>query len=544
MKYLSIRKKLFTFAMHILIGTLGVSQLTASILLVVLSHKTFKEGEVRVEGDLIDKGNVLIATNSIALQGMAADNAFVSINDLVSSTKEKDKDVVYGIYMDKYRQPWVYITPEYPKGRFEALTVATDSMSLWADTLSQQNCKWLRDKNKNIIEFAAPVYAMGQKMGTIRYGISTKRMEQSISNLKKDFYSEIIKYTILLIIISAALLIYELKVASRQANAITKPLDDLTKAANLISKGNYETPVQATTNDELGALSHSFESMRRTIKRYTDDLEQMVELRTQKLNSTLKEQLIQANSLVTLGTLVAGVAHEVNNPNNSILLSAGTFEEIWKDIDKILKEYVEQNGEFKVGGYSSQEMSDEMPQLINRIINNSRRIKSIVELLKNYAKKDPGDISHNLDINNVIRDSISIIENEIKKYTKKFLVSLRDDLPTINGNHRRLEQVFVNLLQNACQALDSPEKGVYISSDFDLEKMNVIISIKDEGCGMDQETLQNIMESFYTTKHNRGGTGLGLAVSKRIISDHNGQLRFESVPGKGTLAQIILPIIS
>jgi signal transduction histidine kinase len=544
MKFISIRKKFFSFAMQILIGTLGVSQLTASILLIVLSHKTFRDGEERIEENLIDKGRVLVANNSIALQGMTEDNAFVSINELVSSTIEKDKDVVYGIYMDNLRQPWVRITPEYPRGRFEALTVANDSMSIWADSLLDVAFKKLTKKNSSIIEFASPVFVMGQKMGTIRYGISTYRMEQSVLKLKNEFYQEIIKYTIILIIISSLLLFFELKAATNQADSITKPLDELTQAANMISKGNYNAPVQTSTNDEIGVLSYGFETMRRMVKRYTDNLEQMVEERTQKLNSSLKEQLIQANKLVTLGTLVAGVAHEVNNPNNSILLSSGALEEIWRDIEPILNEYVDQNGEFKVGGYTYTELVEEMPLLISRIINNSRRIKSIVEDLKNYARKDHGDVKQDLDINLVIRDSISIIDNEIKKHTKKFLVTLKDNLPTVKGVHRRLEQVIVNLIQNACQALESPDKGVFVSTNFDPSTNSIIVSIRDEGVGMDQETMDNILQSFYTTKHNKGGTGLGLVVTSRIVKDHNGELQFKSEPGKGTLAQIILPVVS
>ncbi|HON09537.1 MAG TPA: ATP-binding protein [Chitinispirillaceae bacterium] len=540
-KFKSIRKKLFTLVMQILLITLGVSQITTSILLIILSHNTFKEGEERIRENLLDKGRVLVANNSIALQGMVEDNAFHSINELVSSTIQKDKDVIYGIYMDAFCQPWVNVTPGAPCGLFKPLTAATDSMSRWANKIKEVSYKRITQAGPGVFEFAAPVEVMGQRMGTIRYGISTARMEKSIHELKSDFLKEVAKYTIILVVVSFLLLLYEIRVANNQARSITKPIDELAVAADRISSGNYNIPVKTSTDDEIGLLGNAFETMRETIKSYTDNLEQIVEERTVQLNNSYKEQLIQANKLVTLGTLVAGVAHEVNNPNNSILLSAGALEEMWDDIQRIIDEYVNQNGHFKVGGYTSEDMAEEMPQLISRIINNSRRIKSIVEDLKNYGRKDSGELKANLDINRIIRDSIEIIENEIKKYTANFNVDLKEGLPLVEGVHQRLEQVVVNLILNACQSLSDTNKEVFVSTEYDSAAQSIIISIQDQGCGMDKETLEKISQSFFTTKHNQGGTGLGLAVSSRIVKDHKGHLQFESEPGKGTLVRVILP---
>lgn len=540
-KFKSIRKKLFTLVMQILLITLGVSQITTSILLIILSHNTFKEGEERIRENLLDKGRVLVANNSIALQGMVADNAFHSINELVSSTIQKDKDVIYGIYMDAFCQPWVNVTPGTPCSLFKPLTAAIDSMSRWANKINEVSYKRITQVGPGVFEFAAPVEVMGQRMGTIRYGISTARMEQSIHELKRDFLKEVAKYTIILVVVSFLLLLYEIRVANNQARSITKPIDELAVAADRISSGNYNIPVKTSNDDEIGLLGNAFETMRETIKSYTDNLEQIVEERTVQLNNSYKEQLIQANKLVTLGTLVAGVAHEVNNPNNSILLSAGALEEMWDDIQRIIDEHVNQNGHFKVGGYTSEDMTEEVPQLISRIINNSRRIKSIVEELKNYGRKNSGELKANLDINRIIRDSIEIIENEIRKYTVNFNVDLKEGLPLVEGVHQRLEQVVVNLILNACQSLNDTNKEVFVSTEYDSTAQSIIISIQDQGCGMDKETLEKISQSFFTTKHNQGGTGLGLAVSSHIVKAHKGHLQFESEPGKGTLVRVILP---
>ena len=101
--------------------------------------------------------------------------------------------------------------------------------------------------------------------------------------------------------------------------------------------------------------------------------------------------------------------------------------------------------------------------------------------------------------------------------------------------------MVVNLILNACQSLNDTNKEVFVSTEYDSTAQSIIISIQDQGCGMDKETLEKISQSFFTTKHNQGGTGLGLAVSSHIVKAHKGHLQFESEPGKGTLVRVILP---
>lgn len=541
MRFISIRKKLLKFASRILIVTLTVTIFTAALLVIILAYRTFKGEGAHIEGSLIDKGTVLVTNNSIALRGMAGDNAFSSIQELVLSTVEGDRDIEYGIFMDYLRRPWVQEGALAHK-RDDDLSVADDSISIWADTLSAVGYKKIRHNDTDILEFAAPVFVQGERLGTIRYGISTARMAQSISSLKWEFFREIIRYGMLLIIVSVFLVVYELREARKQAEGITKPIDELTNATNTISNGNYNIPVMTSTDDEVGVLAQGFEQMRETVKQYTENLEQMVEERTQHLNTSLKEQLVQANKLVTLGTLVAGVTHEINNPNNSILISAGTLEDICRDLIPVLDEYVRENGEFRVGGYSYHDLTGEMPEALQRIINNSRRIKQYVEDLKNFSKKDSGEIEETVHLNDLVKDSVEIIENEITKCTDTFEVHYAENVPVIKGQRQRLEQVIVNLVQNACQALPSRDKGIRISTAYQQEQKQVVITIRDEGIGMDPKTRENVCESFYTTKQDTGGTGLGLFVTLRIVKDHGGTLTFDSEEGHGTTAVVALPV--
>jgi signal transduction histidine kinase len=542
MKFVGIRKKLINFTTRILLGTLAVTQLTASTLVIIRTYNTFMTIEEKIEKNMIDRGKILVINNSIALRTMTEEYAFTNVRELVVSTLQRDPDMLFGIFMDHQRRPWVIANSDHPDGLLDSIGIEDDSMSLWADTISEVSFKPIRLNGMEVLEFAAPIISAGKRLGTIRYGIATTSTREAISSSKRQFTFEIIRLTIIIILIGILLFIYESNAARSQADAITRPLHELASAVNTISTGNYNIPVTTVTNDEIGLLANSFETMRQTIKQYTVNLELMVQERTQQLNASLHEQLIQANKLVTLGTLVAGVAHEINNPNNSILLTSGTLEEMWKELTPVFDRYVREHGDFRVGGYVYSELRDEMPQIFGRIINNSRRIKHIVEDLKNYSRKDTTEFNTNLDINTVVSDSISIIENEIKKLTSNFVVCFGKNMPRIKGVHRRLEQVFVNLIQNACQALKKTTDGVYIETEFDPARNKIIVSIRDEGTGMSPEILQHMFTSFFTTKQDSGGTGLGLAVSQRIIKDHDGVLEVESEPGKGTIARVMLNV--
>jgi len=130
----------------------------------------------------------------------------------------------------------------------------------------------------------------------------------------------------------------------------------------------------------------------------------------------------------------------------------------------------------------------------------------------------------------------------IMKSTQKFSIEYASDLPRLKGNFQRFEQVIINLIQNACQALPDSQRGISVSTSYDEKKRSILISIQDEGMGIPPKALPHIMEPFFTTKRDSGGLGLGLSISSRIVKEHGGTLTFTSQPGKGTTAEIILPI--
>ncbi len=246
--------------------------------------------------------------------------------------------------------------------------------------------------------------------------------------------------------------------------------------------------------------------------------------------------------MIALGTLVAGVAHEINNPNNSILLTSEILSESWNHITPILDKYLNENGDFSIGGFRYSELKEEATLSYKRVIRNSKRINRIITQLKNFARKDMNIKKEEININSLVQYSINVIENQIKQSTNKFYKDFDKNIPMIKGQYQHLEQVIINLIQNACQALIDEKNGLYISTSFNKKTGNVIITVKDEGEGMDPETKKRIFDPFFTTKRDKGGTGLGLSISSSIIKDHQGTLEFETVLNKGTTAKIIIPI--
>ena len=244
--------------------------------------------------------------------------------------------------------------------------------------------------------------------------------------------------------------------------------------------------------------------------------------------------------MVALGTLVSGVAHEVNNPNNFIMLNTPILSDAWESALPILEEYYEQNGDFVLGGINYTEMREKIP--FSGISDGSKRIKQIVEDLKSFVRKDIPDVTRPVEINNVLKTALSLVSDMIYKSTKHFSVRYGKNIPVIKGNSQRLEQVVINLIQNACQALPERERSIRVSTSSDEEKSSVVLRVKDQGRGIPTESLPHITDPFFTTKHDSGGVGLGLSISERIVEEHGGRMTFTSEVGKGTQVEIILPI--
>jgi PAS domain S-box-containing protein len=271
----------------------------------------------------------------------------------------------------------------------------------------------------------------------------------------------------------------------------------------------------------------------------SEDITQQV--KAQKEAALRQQQLVLADRMISLGILTSGVAHEINNPNTFILANAQMLANAWQETQTILDQYYRSNGDFLIGGLRYSKFREKFPEMCSRIVEGSRRINRIVQELRGYGRKEAVDLAETFDINEVIRSAEVLMGNMIKKSTNRFELQLEENLPLIKGNFQRLEQVIINILQNACQSLPGRDHRISIQSSVDNDTGSVVVICSDEGVGIPEENLRHITDPFFTTKRDGGGTGLGLFISSNIIREHRGSLNFHSRPGKGTEVIVRLP---
>jgi polar amino acid transport system substrate-binding protein len=254
-----------------------------------------------------------------------------------------------------------------------------------------------------------------------------------------------------------------------------------------------------------------------------------------------QQQLVQADKLAALGVLVSGVAHEINNPTGLILLDVPILKRAHADTARILQAYHAAEGDFTIGGLPYSEMREEIPRILDEMQDGALRIKRIVNDLKDFARRDDLADKTLLDLNTVVRTALRLVDPTIRKATNHLRVDYAEKLPPVRGNDQRIEQVVVNLVLNACQALPDRERGISITTRYNHSTSSVLLIVRDEGVGIAAEHLSRLTDPFFTTKREIGGTGLGLSVSDGIVKDHGGHLAFDSSPAAGTTVTLALP---
>ena len=284
---------------------------------------------------------------------------------------------------------------------------------------------------------------------------------------------------------------------------ITRPLVSLTRAAQNIGRGEFEIQLKPTSRDEIGSLTQSVNQMAHELGEREKALEEA------------QAALIQSEKMSAFGQLSAGIAHEVKNPLAGILgytqLSLKKMEDdpaIYKNLKIIEQE--------------------------------TRRCNSIIENLMKFARQDKPELKP-LAINDIIEDSLVLVDHQMGISQVQLEKNLADDLPSVKGDANQLIQVLMNLMINAQQAMDGKMGTIAITSGSPNAGV-VEVRIADTGPGMPEETSKRIFEPFFTTKASGKGTGLGLAVTYGIIKDHGGNIRVESEPGDGATFIITLPV--
>lgn len=305
---------------------------------------------------------------------------------------------------------------------------------------------------------------------------------------------------------------------------VTKPISKLVYGMDKLSKGDLDYKIDINTEDEIGLLAKSFNSMVEELQKYkkgmedwTKTLEDEIQKKTAEIVKA-QEQLVNAEKLASLGRMAAGVAHELNSPLTGIL----TFAHLIKN---------------RIPTENAQDLED-----INTIIEQAERCSKIVKGLLGFARKAESEIAKT-NINSLIESTVSMVRNQSKFYNINFNINLDKNLPEVFIDANQIQQVFLNLLLNAADAME--EKGdVFITTRTveDGGKKFVEIEFTDTGPGIPEDIKDRIFEPFFTTKPTGKGTGLGLSVSYGIIKKHKGEIFVKSKYGHGASFFVRLPL--
>lgn len=339
---------------------------------------------------------------------------------------------------------------------------------------------------------------------------------------------------------------------------ITVPINSLTKAVKIFSTGNFNHKIPMTYYKELNILIRSFNEMSSIIYKTHASLEEKIKERTAeiedkniKLNKAMEDlkgtqaMLVHAEKMRSLGELVAGITHEINNPVNFIygnLTHLSNYSQDLMDIIDKYKEYTdllpaEQKAEMQklLEDKEYDYLKEDLPDLIKSCREGTVRTKNIVMDLKNFSRTEKMVINE-IDINKEINTTLNILYN---KYKNRITIHKEfEAVAPIDCYGGQINQVLMNIIDNAIFAIK--ETGdIYIRTK-DIGN-NLVVEIEDTGTGIAKENIEKVFEPFFTTKGVGEGTGLGMSISYKIIESHNGKIDIDSELGRGTKFTITLP---
>lgn len=363
--------------------------------------------------------------------------------------------------------------------------------------------------------------------------------------MKSNNLNYFISFIFFIILVSSFLL----------ARSISKPLSDMNKIVSKISQGDLSGRLDPNTYYEINELIESYNSMADTMQQMYSSLEKQVQERTVELKNAYKElqstqaMMVHSEKMKSLGELVAGIMHEINNPINFIYGNMTHLSNYSNDLIEIITTYEKHDNDLKEENLNEVKelketidyefLKTDLPDLIKSCKEGADRAKNIIQDLKSFSRMEEIAIT-DISIPHEIDTVLNILHNKIKNKAvihKEYM----ENIPKIEAFGGQLNQVFMNILDNAVGALET-NGDIWIRINKDKPEKNLIIEIEDNGIGMDEETQRKVFNPFFTTKPVGKGTGLGMSISYKIIKNHQGDIKVESQKGKGSRFTIRLPI--
>lgn len=338
------------------------------------------------------------------------------------------------------------------------------------------------------------------------------------------------------------------------AGAISRPIHKVTDASVRLAGGDLTVRVPVVSRDELSQLAQGFNFMAEQIQ----ERDRQLNLKMQELQDALERlsltqmRLVQTEKMASLGQIVAGIAHELNNPVTFIY---GNVEHALNYIEDILNLIAAYQQAYPEPTDNLAELIEEIDldflipdlrKILQSMKSGSERIKDIILDLRNFSRLDEADLK-SVDLLEGLENTLKFLQYRLKPQAERPEIQIVKDyqkLPLVECYAAQMNQVFMNILNNAIDALEMVAKPVIrIKASFSEHLQQVHLAIADNGCGIPEEIIPKIFDPFFTTKPVGQGTGMGLAVSYKIIVDqHGGMLECFSKPGAGSEFLITLPV--
>jgi signal transduction histidine kinase len=328
--------------------------------------------------------------------------------------------------------------------------------------------------------------------------------------------------------------------ADKTSRAIAQPIETVTNVAQQVAReSNFNLQVPVTTQDEIGVLAVSFNQLIQRVSEYTQELKHT------------QSQLIQTEKMSSLGQMVAGIAHEINNPVNFIggnIDYANQYIQDLADLVTLYQEYYPNPPDAIIQHIEDIELEflrEDLPKTLSSMKMGADRIHEIVVSMRNFSRSDDGNMK-SADIHEGIDSTLVILNHRLKQGIQ--VIKQYGKLPAVECSPAQLNQVFMNVIGNAIDALEEVKKGdkeysptIWISTEVTADN-TVTVKIRDNGPGIAPGCAQQIFDPFFTTKSIGKGTGLGLAISYQIVAKHHGKIEVNSQIGQGTEFMITLPV--
>ncbi|RLB80478.1 MAG: hypothetical protein DRH17_11830 [Deltaproteobacteria bacterium] len=303
-------------------------------------------------------------------------------------------------------------------------------------------------------------------------------------------------------------------------------LDDETLAVKAVQEGTQDYLIKSQV--EINLLVRA---MRYAIERK----------RAEEALQRSQEQLHQGEKMKALGTLVAGVAHEINNPINLIMFNIPLLKKIWHDFQPVLKEHADREIDSRYGGLPYDFIEENLSQLLSDMEMAASRVAKIVTDLKNFARQSDVADKKPIQINMAVKNAMRLASTTLRKSGIHLKLNLGNNLPLMEANLQSIEQIVLNLIINAIEAINHDRGRVVVATGFQQKDKRIFISISDNGRGIDPSISDKLFDPFVTDRQTEGGTGLGLSITYKLVEAHDGEITFQSEKGKGTTFTVFFP---